>query len=802
MEHESNVAQEPLIRHESLVFERIARWFLIAIFFLLPLWILPLTILPLELNKAFLVTVFAIASLVFYAVAAVRKGYIEIPRHPILIGAVALVAVFFVSYVFSVSKNMSFFGSGAEPLTLFNIIIASLIIFLMLSLFRDQHQLPKPFFAFLLSAVIIIILELFHAVFSIRVFPWDFAADKGFNTVGSWNALGVFFAAVMLFFIPLVVLIHRRLVSLLVMFAWALALLIVLLINFSIVWKLLGLFALFFLSFHIAYRKFDAKAVFMIVALLLFSLLFIIGRGQIGGLLPQVSQTIEVSPNLPATFTVVKNVLFSRPIVGLGPNTFGFAWDRWRPNQLNNTAFWSTRFVNSQSLAGNLVADVGLLGVFGFLLFSLFFIMLLVRSFVPKHNEPLYSIGISCGAVALLLFVSFFVYAYNYTLFMLLFLFIGLLAALNAHVENTSVKRFEIVSKTQRGSLLIGFILVTTFGISAAALYAVSVRYAGAIYFARGLQSFNSGLIDEAEERLVRAANFDSTQSRYVRALSQIEFARLQNLIATANQLSPQDAQSRFQQHLSSAISLGQRAVNLDAQDVNNWRILGQIYETVIPFVGGSGNFAFTMYSEAGKRAPNNPLFFVDRARARIATAAQFEAQGGKDGASLASQEYEEAQKELQGAISLKPDFASAYFLMAQIEARHGNTSGAIERTRQAAISSPNDVGVLFQLGLLYYQDKQFSNARVVFERAVSINPNYSNALYFLGLTYDKQGEENGAIQAFEKIVVLNPDNQEAQNILSNLRAGKSALSGIVPPAPSPEKRIAPPVEQGKSRGE
>jgi len=104
---------------------------------------------------------------------------------------------------------------------------------------------------------------------------------------------------------------------------------------------------------------------------------------------------------------------------------------------------------------------------------------------------------------------------------------------------------------------------------------------------------------------------------------------------------------------------------------------------------------------------------------------------------------------------------------------------------------SPSDVGVAFQLGLLYYNDKQYDKAQAEFERAIGLNENYSNARYFLGLIYDQAGKKDEAISQFEKIAKLNPDNEEVKKILANLKGGKTALEGITPAQPPIEEKPA-----------
>ncbi|TSD04661.1 MAG: hypothetical protein Greene071436_93 [Parcubacteria group bacterium Greene0714_36] len=113
-----------------------------------------------------------------------------------------------------------------------------------------------------------------------------------------------------------------------------------------------------------------------------------------------------------------------------------------------------------------------------------------------------------------------------------------------------------------------------------------------------------------------------------------------------------------------------------------------------------------------------------------------------------------------------------------------------------AKAAAPSDIGVAFQLGLLYYQKQNFDRAQLEFERAVTINENYANARYFLGLIYDKKKDKARALGEFERIAATNPDNQEVLRVIANLKEGKGALDGIVPPAVPPQQRSEVPVRE------
>ncbi|OGZ94895.1 MAG: hypothetical protein A2528_02795 [Candidatus Staskawiczbacteria bacterium RIFOXYD2_FULL_37_9] len=113
------------------------------------------------------------------------------------------------------------------------------------------------------------------------------------------------------------------------------------------------------------------------------------------------------------------------------------------------------------------------------------------------------------------------------------------------------------------------------------------------------------------------------------------------------------------------------------------------------------------------------------------------------------------------------------------------NLSGLITDWQTWAISSynealkldPNNPNSFTQLGVVYYQNKDFQAARTNLEKALELKPDFSNGLYFLGLTYDQLGDKNKAIEQFIKLAQLNPDNAaDIQKIIDNLSAGRNAL--------------------------
>jgi tetratricopeptide (TPR) repeat protein len=268
-----------------------------------------------------------------------------------------------------------------------------------------------------------------------------------------------------------------------------------------------------------------------------------------------------------------------------------------------------------------------------------------------------------------------------------------------------------------------------------------------------------------------------------------------------------ENVSQEFQQAVSSAIQRSQQAVQIHPREPSFWRLQGSLYELAIPFVQGAERPAFAAYEKAAVRDPQNPAVYTEWGRAGLVFADRVAALAGQAQAKE-REELEQARKaaleEVAGvfrkAIEVKSDFAPAHFLLAQTLIRLGDLDQAIRSVENARQAAPSDIGVAFQLGLLYYQKNDLARAEAEFSRAVLLNDNYSNARYFLGLIYDRRGEREKAIIEFERIAALNPGNPEIKRILENLGAGKAALAGIVPPAEAPEKRKDTPVKEQEGR--
>jgi tetratricopeptide (TPR) repeat protein len=313
---------------------------------------------------------------------------------------------------------------------------------------------------------------------------------------------------------------------------------------------------------------------------------------------------------------------------------------------------------------------------------------------------------------------------------------------------------------------------------------------------------------------------------KYNSALRTIDLVKRIDLLTSANRLNPRQelvlqdlaqfslARANFERFrtdipeqqrlqnanffIANAITAARMATDLNPANVTNWQIRGALYREILTWVREEDrsealDWAKRCYEEASKLEPTNPFIFAEWGRTYLVQASLV------PNTPEAVSYLQEAEKYMRRAIELKPDYALAHFQIGLIYEAQGKRKEAISKLEEIKRMFPlpigynpmQDVGLAFQLGVLYYRDENYDKAQEEFERAVTLNPAYSNARYFLGLIYDEKGEKEKAIEQFVEIEKYNPENQEVKKILSNLREGKKALEGIVT---APEKIL--PIEE------
>ena len=766
-------------------FYKLSQWSVLILAFLLPFWFLPTTQAPVEFNKILMVSALTIAAFIFYLVHAILRARLSVVWHKSFLFAIAALLFWFLSSIFSGTGPQSLWGTAAETSSFFNVFILFLISWLIAVVFPDTSSLKK-LLLFFASGFVIFALFLLISIFGFGKFFGGVFADRNFNTVGSWNSIalaaGFFVMTIFTFLAQGSPGIKRWVLSIL----FFVFLFIMMLVGFPLSWVFLGVFALVYLSYAIWRRHINGPALLLSVVLLSVSIFGF----TFGGSFPRlfgISSPLEVGVSHKATFGALKEALKENLFFGKGPASFKYIWDSHKPVEVNRSVFWSVRFDSGSSYLLTVLGEIGIVGwalFLGFLGYLWYLGINLVSSGTKNENLFLSSFFLFGYTVLMWAF-----YPVGYTLLALGFLSIGfLLASLRI---SGSIKVYDIIIF---GEGPMGFVsamavvMLMIAGISG--FYVAGSKYAGQVFFSRAVAAFVKNDLDLAERNILTASRIDGRNSAYMNSLSQLYFIKAQ--LVLQDRATPAELlSSKFKDALDRALAAGQETIRLSPMDFEAYRNVGNIYRFLISLnTEGARDAALAQFDEAIKKSPKNPSLFRDKALAHMSELAV-----KRDNALL-----DLAQAELEKSIELKPDYAAANFLLAQIFDAKGDKKEAIKKGEAAALISPNDVGALFQLGLLYYKDDRLEESEVVFKRAVFLNPNYSNARYFLGLIYDRIQRKGDAISEFERISSLNPGNEEVEKILSNLHSGKNALLGISPPGPSPEKRVEAPVKDNSDR--
>lgn len=815
-EMEAITIEEEVMTGDS-VWRKVTRWSLYAIAFLAPLLFLPYTTPP-TLIKEVVVSALAIIAFITWLGETLLEGRVYYKRTLINAGSLILLLVLFSSTLVSSGQLTGLLASDILGERFISFLVFALIVFITGSTLTKKDESTYMMGWFLMGGFLLSLLSL-SQLLAPSLIPLSFLARPDVNPIGTTNAVAVLMGFFFILALGLLTSASRGWFS-----RWSQICLYIilctsfanlLLINFRIAWIGVMVSLIILLGFKVGLprvstksRMFMERDKFALLFLALAIVTFFILSGT--SLIRLASIPNEVSPSYQATLNIARQVLKAHPLLGSGPGTFGIDYSLYRDPSINQTNFWGVRFNSGAAFMPTILATTGILGVLAFALFSLFVLISLFRQVTRERSGDPVLLGGSAAVVFALL--MWWLYNSTFAFQVALFALIGILISrMNESLEEGETQSWWRISERFLGftapwtTFVVSLITIFLMVGSVAFLYYSMQEYIAAVYFNQGVDRFsNKGDIPGAIDKINRAAGLDSQNDQYYRTFAQVLLGEVQAIVNQASKTQNANLQNDFQSAVTNAITAAERATQINSVDALNWSTLAFVYQSIVPFIQGSENLAIQSYDKAIQNDPLNPSYEFSKGSTYIALADRDQllanqagqsreaidalAKGGVD--ALAN-----ARASLEKSIQLKSDYPQANYLLAQVLLREGNLPRAIQQVEAVRQLAPFDIGVAFQLGVLYYQSNDLVKAQAEFERAVSLNDKYSNARYFLGLIYDRNGQKDRALSEFKAIASLNPDNQEVKTIIANLEAGKPALATISPPAPSPTERKEPPVK-------
>ena len=665
----------------SNIFDRLSFLSLFLVVVLLPLFVLPFTSIPVETSKGLLLVLGLAACVVFWAIARFSDGKIIFPRSWLLMSGFGIALAFLLSALFSKNSQVSLFGTMFD-IGSFWFIFSGFVLMLMSSVvFRTPKQAKTVLLGTILSSAFVLIFQSAR-LFMPTILSLGILAGKTGNVLGSWNALGLFagFSGLMFLlvieFFPI-----SKMEKLLLEIFILLSILLAASVNFSLVWILLGISGLIIFVYKVSITFQESgnegeKKHFPIVSFIvvMIALLFFMSGQLIGGFIPnrlQISNT-EVSPSLGATMSITKGVLAKYPVFGVGPNRFGEAWSMYKPAVINNTQFWDVSFGSGSGLLPTLTATTGYLGILAWLIFSILFLVIGVKSVFSSIKNGVNWEMMAFFVLSLYLFISSFFYSTGTVIFLLSLAFTGVFIGLAASSSNKEISISFLNDHRKSFFSILVLILIVIFSVATSFKYIE--RFTSVSYFGKAIFASTEPV---AENYINKALSLYSNDL-YLRTYSQIYLVKLNSIASKGSSLSDAD-KADLQASFDQAVNSAQMAAAYDPSNYLNFQLLGSVYQAVGSLgVKDAYSKAVLAYQTASSLNPLNPGL-------KLAMA----------GALFVDGKVKDAKDYANEALSLKQDYIDALITLSQIAKSEGNNSGALSYAQAALSLAPTDKNLI-----------------------------------------------------------------------------------------------------------
>lgn len=304
----------------------------------------------------------------------------------------------------------------------------------------------------------------------------------------------------------------------------------------------------------------------------------------------------DVRPSPAVTELVGSPVYLAPPgaLIGSGPNSFGYVWERYRPEAFNQTPLWEHTFTEGFSTAMTWLVTLGFLGILAYALLPLSLLYASVRSLLAAGTAQLRSEGFAAHAAFLAFCVAGSLwYAVSAPLLLMAGVSLGFCARLLSSRHGAPVE-LSVSARALRALPLaaLGLLLCTV----------ASLQLTAASLHAKGVGEFSASNIAGADARLAKAASLWPL-SLYSRDASR---AALEKVRLEARGVDPE--QDTIQQGIARARRFADLAVMQDPRDFAAHLSKGSLLVTfVIAGVGELDKEADDTLVLASELSPSRP---------------------------------------------------------------------------------------------------------------------------------------------------------------------------------------------------
>lgn len=373
----------------------------------------------------------------------------------------------------------------------------------------------------------------------------------------------------------------------------------------------------------------------------------------------------EVTLDFVTSWQVAISSFRDHPYVGSGPSTFSFNFTAYKPVEFNHSPYWQLKFDHPANEFLLFLSNLGGLGLLGLiLLLALFLKVALPVLSLPRRwqsiNSPEHQLTTGLALSGTIFWLLLALHFATVVVWVMGLLVLGLLMISSHHTKTISFS-----SKTTPVILLLLLTLSVTLG------GAWLGRFFLSDYHHRlALKAIGQNDARLTYQELLIAETLSPNYDLYRANLAQTNLA-LASGLASLKQASPSGSLTEAdKQHikilLSQAISEAQAATALSPRNATNWQILGIVYQQLTSVTPEAAQFALDAYGRAIQRDGANPNLRLNVARIYYFI-----------------KNYDLAIKFFHDAITLKPDFANAYYNLSITYRDKGDNATAINLAKK-----------------------------------------------------------------------------------------------------------------------
>ena len=516
-------------------------------------------------------------------------------------------------------------------------------------------------------------------------------------------------------------------------------------------------------------------------------------------------------------------------IIGSGPGTYLYNFSKFKPAEFNNNTFWRLRFDKAGSEILEKVSTLGILGVLSYLLIAISTISMFIfksaktmkKNINTKQNvnvltkenqkqnktafkDSLFSIT-SRQALKDLNFVYIFAAWFGLLLFQFLYmestatkfifwLFTAILSAqyclYNASLARVLRERKHVfgftadLKKEDSGfytslAVLVAIFILTTISYyyqfrfySAEAMYKNILLRQNEVSRNSNLQKDQiSSFIEKNIADSKKAIEKNPYRGNYKIYLSDIYLNKIDIILRQKTEKVEKD-KKKIASIIKEAISYAKSASDSNPNSITFQQKLGDIYAFLAKNMGiaGASKQAIIRYERAAKLEPTNPILHTELGKAY-----------------MLDKKMELAINEFKKALEIKRDYKDAALQLGLSYELLGNnqkaisalsSTGSIEKIDTMIRSKQTinltditvDLDIAFQLGRIYYNEKELRLAKDIFSKIIAVNPKHSNAHYSLGLIYEQDKNNKKAMKEFELVLNMNPNNPDVKKKVNEIK--------------------------------